>query len=152
MLYRFYIYDELVLIPVVAETEEGFYVDTLPVQRFHAKQVEEWKSAMTLALMVGNRIIPTPEPSESGGSVVLKSLRIEKWIKFEKRACMYTVHHGSSYIKLYRTGKAPDGMWGPINQVERTFSPRAPWQIIVDAIADDVIKQPEAHPIKVSGL
>jgi len=152
MLYRFYVYDEKIIIPSVMQTEEGFYVDEKPVQIIHVKEAALWKSELTRALMAGNKIIPTPDPSTSGESVVLESLKVQKWVTFEKKACMYTIHATSSFIKVYRTGKAPDGMWGTKNAVERVFHSKAPWQFIVGALAEDVNKQPEAYPVKSGGL
>jgi hypothetical protein len=121
MLYRLYVHQEHVIIPVVAQTEEGFYVDTPPVVRIHVSDTANWKAVLLEALEAGNQIIPTPEASDSGSSCLLETLKLEKWTTFEKRACMYTVHSGVSCIKMYRTGKAPDGMWGPNNQIEHTF-------------------------------
>jgi hypothetical protein len=152
MLYRFYVYDEKIVIPTVAETDEGFYVDTRPVLRFAVAQMESWKSAMYMALAEGNKRIPTPEPSDSGSSVLLESLDITKWSVFEKRAVMYTVHANNSYVRIYRTGKGQDGMWEATKTTERIFDVRTPWQYVVDAIVEDAIQQPEAHPIKVGGL
>jgi hypothetical protein len=152
MLYRFYVYDEHVLIPTVAETEEGFYVDMKPVQLFAATSTEDWKSALYKALAAGNSLIPTPEQNEAGGSVLLESMNLQKWSAFEKRAVMYTIHAASAYVKIYRTGKGPDNMWNPAATEERMFDIRTPWQYVVDALVADAVKQPEAHPVKVGGL
>jgi hypothetical protein len=152
MLYRFYVHDEKIIIPTVKQTEEGFYVDEKPVQVFAVKDTAVWAAELATALMSSNKVIPTPDPSSSGESVVLESLRIQKWVVFEKRACMYTIHATSSFIKLYRTGKAPDGMWGNNNAGERIFDAKAPVNIIVDALAEDVFRQPEAYPVKSGSL
>jgi len=152
MLYRFYVYNEQVLLPTVAETEEGFYVDTKPVEMFPAVEVDEWKTHLYKRLTSRNEIIPTPQASDSGHSVLLDALHIEKWSVFEKRAIMYTVHAVGRYLRVFRTGKGPDGMWEAANTSERIFDSRAPWSFITDALAEDALSQPEAHPVKVGGL
>lgn len=152
MLYRFYIYDEQMLFPSVAETEEGFYVDIKPVEKFKVSQIDEWKPVLYRALTTANEIIPTPEQHDEGGSALLEALNLQRWAVFEKKAVMYTIHAGASYTKVYRTGKGPDGMWAPAGTTERVFDRRTPIQYVVDALAEDAIKQPEAHPFKTGGL
>jgi hypothetical protein len=152
MLFRVYVYDEKVVIPTVAQTDDGFYVDTLPVEQFNVNDREEWKGRVYKMLAQGNTFIPTPEASDSGGSIILEALHIQKWASFEKRAVMYTLHKSGPYIKIYRTGKGPDGMWDVSRTIERLFDSRAPLICVMDALAEDVFKQPEAYPVKSGGL
>jgi len=152
MLYRFYVYDEKVLLPTVAETDEGFYVDTKPVEIYPALKVDDWKPRLFHFISGHNQIIPTPQASDSGHSVLLDSLHVEKWSVFEKRAVMWTVHALGRYVKVFRTGKGPDGMWDAAGTKERMFDSRAPWSAIVDALAQEAIGQPEAHPVKSGSL
>lgn len=152
MLFRIYIYDQKVLIPNVAETDEGFYVDVKPVKLFEIGERDAWEKCIADLLVGTNELIATPKPSETGGSAILDMLSLQKWTAFEKKSVMYTVHTSSSYIRIYRTGKAPDGMWQANAINERSFDRGTPPSTIVSAIADDIMKQPEAHPLRVGGL
>lgn len=152
MLFRIYLYDEKVLLPTVAQTEQGLYVDTKPVQQFAVTDLERWKSALYLALNAEAKRVDSTGDNEEPGSILLEILQLQKWSVFEKRALMYTVHAGGAYIKVYRTGKGPDGMWNAETTIERIWDVRTPMHYIVDAVAEDAIQQPEAHPIKAGGL
>ncbi len=144
-LIRFYVRHEKLILPTVAETEAGFYVDVEPIDVFDIHEVESWRHEIYLRLVNGNPLVPTPERSDDPGSAILERLNITKWSTFETSAIMYTIHIGGRYISIYRTGKGPDGMWTQDNTDLRQFASRAPLGWIANAVAADVIKQPEAN-------
>jgi hypothetical protein len=144
-LIRFYVRHEKLILPTVAETEAGFYVDMEPIDVFDVTDIEKWKSELYLRLVRGNPLVPTPERSDDPGSAILERLNITKWSTFETSAIMYTIHVGGRYISVYRTGKGSDGMWTQENTDFRQFASRAPLSSITNSVALDVIKQPEAN-------
>lgn len=149
-LIRLYIFHEKIVLPVVAETEAGFYVDVEPIQVFSISDKNAWKNAVYSTLSKGNPVIPTPDGSEEPGSAILEKLNIQKWSTFETSATMYTVHLGGGYIRIYKTGRGADGMWSNSENSQRQFAGRAPLSSIVDSLADDILKQPEANRPKTS--
>lgn len=149
-LIRFYVRHQKVILPTVAETEAGFYVDMEPIQVYEITDIERWKTAIYKKLIAENPLVPTPDRTDEPGSAILENLHITKWSTFETSAIMYTVHLGGRYISIYRTGKAPDGMWTQDNTEHRQFASRAPLDTIANALADDIIKQPEANRPKTS--
>jgi len=140
---------EKIVLPTVAQTEAGFFVDVEPIQVFRVEEHNAWKNAIYKALVKGNSIIPTPDGSDEPGSAILEKLNISKWSTFETSSIMYTVHRGGGDILIYRTGKSADGMWSTETN-QRHFASRAPLTAIVDALCEDVLKQPEANRPKTS--
>ncbi len=149
-LIRLYIRHEKLILPTVAETEAGFYVDMEPIDVFEIHELEKWRQEIYLRLVNGNPLVPTPERSEDPGSAILERLNITKWSTFETSAIMYTIHSGGRYISIYRTGKGADGMWTQDNTDLRQFASQTPLSWIAKAVAEDVIKQPEANRPKTS--
>jgi hypothetical protein len=149
-LIRFYVRHEKIILPTVAETEAGFYVDMEPIDLFDITAYDNWKSELYLRLVKGNPLVPTPERSDDPGSAILERLNITKWSTFETSAIMYTIHVGGRYISVYRTGKGQDGMWTQDNTNVRQFASKAPLSAIASTVAEDVIKQPEANRPKTS--
>ncbi len=149
-LIRLYVRHERLILPTVAETEAGFYVDMEPIDVFEIHETQKWREALYLRLVHGNPLVPTPERSDDPGSAILERLNITKWSTFETSAVMYTIHMGGRYISVYRTGKGADGMWTQDNTELRQFASRTPLSWIANVVADDVIKQPEANRPKTS--
>ncbi|MBS1957677.1 MAG: hypothetical protein JST89_26050 [Cyanobacteria bacterium SZAS-4] len=149
-LIRLYVRHERLILPTVAETEAGFYVDMEPINVFEIHELEKWRQELYLRLANGNPLVPTPERSEDPGSAILERLNITKWSTFETSAIMYTIHSGGRYISVYRTGKGADGMWTQENTDLRQFASRTPLSWIARAVAEDVVKQPEANRPKTS--
>lgn len=58
------------------------------------------------------------------------------------------MHKGARYITIYATGTGDDGMWSAAHMSERKFHSRAPLEVIVDAIAKEIICHPQAHKDK----
>lgn len=145
-LIRAYVFNQQLIIPTVAQTEDGFFVDMAPVQVFSMKELDQWEPAILKALTVGNDEIPTPNAEGEPGSAILDILNIKKWSTFETQAIMYTLHDGGRYVMLHRTGKGADGMWDNANMEQRKFDSRTPRYLVVDALIADIKKQPEFKP------
>lgn len=144
---KIYLYGigQQIIIPQLAETQEGFLVEIEPVEIFSVDQIDQWKSVMYKRLSQGNPIIPTPEKAEAPGSPILARLNLKRWDDFEKKAVLYTIHAGPRFISVYATGKKKDGRWTKGDR-ERKFASQAPLEIVVDEVALDIIKEPEAVP------
>jgi hypothetical protein len=146
-LVRVYLYGvgQKVIIPSVAETEEGFFVERAPVEIFAVEDLGRWKALAYQYLSRGNDLIATPESGASPGSCILEKLNLLKWADFEKNAVMYTIHRGPRFIRVFATGKNEAGTWSTGTK-ERIFEARAPLEVVVDEMAMELIKEPEAVP------
>lgn len=132
-----------VILPTMAETEAGFFVETAPLKVFDTAQVEKWKKHLREMLSRSMQVIPTPGEDQGPGSLILEKLQLDSWSEFEKTAILFTVHKGARYISIYTTGKGEDGMWSHAHSSERKFYSRTPIDMVVDAIVQDIICHPE---------
>ncbi len=144
-LVRIYLYSigQKVVIPEMVETGEGVIIERGPVKVFDLHQLPEWKALVYTKLSQGNPLIPTPEVSDEPGSAVLDKLGLQKWSDFERYAIMYTIHKGARFTSVYTTGRNPDGTWTQGTK-ERHFESRAPLELVIDEVASDLVKEPEA--------
>lgn len=134
-----------VLLPTVSETENGVFVEGAPLKIFDHHQVDLWKQEIYKMLTREMQVIPTPEGALEPGSEILEALHLNSWAAFEKEAVLFTVHKGARYITIYATAFGDDGMWSAAGMSERKFHSRAPLEVIVDAIARDIMCHPHAH-------
>ncbi len=142
---RIYLYavGQKIIIPQLAETEEGFFVEIEPITIFDVRDVNKWKALMYTYLSEGNKLIPTPEQAGSPGSAILEHLGLKKWDDFERKSVLYTIHAGPRFIAVYATGRNEQGRW-TTGTKERKFFPQAPLEVVVDEVSSDIIKEPEA--------
>ncbi len=134
-----------VLLPTMAETEAGVFVEGEPLHIYDHLQVDLWKGEIFKALNREILTVKTPEGQLEPGSQLLEALHLNSWASFEKESVLFTVHKGARYITIYTTGFGDDGMWSAAQMSERKFHSRAPLEVIVDAIAKEIICHPQAH-------
>ena len=142
---KIYLYglDQTVIIPTVAETEEGMLLEVEPIEIFKVTQVQKWKNYILSSLESDTRVIKGKDQTGNPGSAILERLNILKWSDFEKHSVMYVIHRGGKFISVYSTGKNEEGMWTQ-GKSHRTFHPKAPLDIVVNEMALDLVKEPEA--------
>lgn len=134
-----------VLVPTVAETEAGFFVEIEPLNIYEHHDVDGWTRGIARAMARGSKTVPTPDGEMEPGSQILDALHLNSWSEFEKEAVLFTVHRGARYISIYATGFGEDGMWSNAAMTERQFHSRAPLEVVVDAIAKEIISHPQGH-------
>lgn len=147
-LLRFYLHKDKLVIPTVCETEAGFFVDQSPITIVAAKNRDRLKPALLKVISSPNKLIPTPEATDTPGSIILERLVIDSWTEFEKDAVLYTVHKGARYTTLHVAGKGSDGMWTMADSVERKFDRRAPVESIAEAVMEDIALQMSKQEVK----
>lgn len=141
---KIYLFDgKKVILPTMAETEAGFFVETGPIRVYDTVNVDKWKNHIYELLHQAMRVIPTPDEEQGPGSLILEKLQLDSWSAFEREATLFTVHKGARYISIYSTGKGEDGMWSHALSSERKFHSKAPLERVVEAIVQDVICHPE---------
>jgi hypothetical protein len=143
---RVYLYSvgQKVIIPRMVETQDGIFVETHPVQVFDLPDLKAWKKHVYSCLSRGNALVKTPEESTTPGSSILERLNLRRWADFEKNSVMYTIHR-AGLIQIYVTGKNKEGMWTTGDR-QRTFDGRAPLELVIDEMAADLMREPEAVP------
>lgn len=144
---RVYLYGvgQKIIIPTIAQTDDGMLVEVEPIKVFSVTQVNRWKAYVYHCLSSGPNIIKGKDQTSNPGSAILDKLNLERWSDFERYSVMYMIHLGPKYISVYSTGKSEDGMWTQ-GKSHRTFHPRAPLDIVVSEMTLDILKEPEAIP------
>lgn len=144
---RMYLYGigQKVVIPTIKVNDDGMLIETAPVKVFDLSDLAGWKEHVYNMMQKRAQQAPPSDGESTPGSAVLDKLKVERWSDFEKHAVMYTLHKGAGYITFYATGKNEDGMW-TTGTVERKFHNKAPLEVILDEVAAELIKQPEAVP------
>ncbi|MBU6454207.1 MAG: hypothetical protein KGS72_20680 [Cyanobacteria bacterium REEB67] len=132
------------IVPTMAETESGFFVETDPLFVYECHDIFHWKNHLIKSLDKGMKKIDTPDNALEPGSAILEKLELNSWAEFEKQATLFTIHRGPRYISIYATGPGDDGMWSHAAMSERKFHTRAPVAIVVEALVQDIIKHPKA--------
>jgi hypothetical protein len=141
---RFYTYRDMVLIPTVAQAEEGFYIDVDPVTVCDTSNEQELRAALQKALATDNPVVPTPEPTDEPGSVILEKLGLRKWLLFEAEAMMYTVHCNPHSFECYSTGRAVNGTWQRRQSKHMTFERDQGLTPLLNAVIADIGWEKEA--------
>jgi hypothetical protein len=142
---RFYAYRDVVLIPTVAQAEEGFYLDAEPVTICGIADSEKLKEELYAALARENPVVPTPEASDEPGSVILEALGLKKWLKFEAEAMMYTVHSSAERLEWYSTGRAVNGTWQRRQSKHMTFdADEEGTKMLVNSVISDIAWEQKA--------
>lgn len=132
-----------VLLPTVAETEAGFFVEVQPLNIYEHHDVEGWTQALARALRATPEAVPTPEGEMEPGSHILDALHLNSWAEFEKESVLFTVHRGARYITIYATGFGEDGMWSAAAMSERKFHSKAPIEAVLKALCHDLLCHPQ---------
>jgi hypothetical protein len=132
------------IVPKMAETDSGFFVEVEPLSVFECHDIFHWKKHIYDTLNKPMTVVETPDSAQEPGSMILEKLELNSWGEFERQATLFTIHLGARYSTIYATGTGEDGMWSHTLMTERKFHSRAPLQNIVDAIALDIMKHPKA--------
>ncbi len=140
----------MAIIPTVAMTEDGFYIDVEPVSVVSVSDLGSLKSKLLTALESENRRVPTPDRAEEPGSVVLEKVSVRRWEVFERQSVLFTIHSSPEAIILYETGRGPSGMWTRKTDEDKRFAATTPLPEIVEAVVAAVENHPEMRKSRVS--
>jgi hypothetical protein len=141
---HFYVRKRKVIIPTVAQTDEGFFIDVAPVEMLSANRTSQLRDTLTNALTSGNKQVQTPEAGDPG-SVVLEAVGIKRWEAFEKQSALYTIFSTTGSTTVYVTGRGEDGMWTQDKANETVFPAETPKSDIIEWIINDIARRPEAN-------
>lgn len=139
-LIRIYAYQDKILVPTVAQAEEGFYMDVEPVAICHVSDATALRQLIRDCLAAENRVVPTPQRNSEyqPGSPVLDKLGLKKWFKFEADATMYNVHVNEQTIEYFSTGKPVNGSWRSERATHRQFDRNGGTEEFLDTILGDI--------------
>lgn len=148
---RFYTYKDQLLVPTVAQAQEGFFLDREPVAVCQISDEAKLRSLLQFALTAENEVVPTPEPTDDPGSPILDVLGLRKWLKFEADAAQYSVHFFHDKIDYYSTGRAIDGAWRHENMRHISLPSDYKLDALIDSIIHDINADNKKPPPPKSG-
>lgn len=140
---RIYARNGKVLIPVVAQTAEGMFVDAAPVEVLSLHDRPALEQALAEALHAENPPVPSPQQDEGPGSVILEAVGIRRWEAFERAAVLYTIHTTEEGVMVYATGHGADGMWTRSKDKDRLFSGQQVDDEVVQFLIADMLARKE---------
>lgn len=94
-----------VLVPTVAKTEAGFWIEVEPVERASLNDVSSVSAAIRNAFGRVEIVVPTPTRSAFPKPVVLRHANVDSWISFEKQYSQVSIVQdpdGHYMIEAYR--------------------------------------------------
>jgi hypothetical protein len=141
---HFYVRNRKVIIPTVAQTDEGFFIDVAPVEMISVGKTTQLREVLVKAMELGNPQVQTPE-AEGPGSVILEAVGIKRWEAFEKQSALYTIFSTKGNTTVYVTGRGEDGMWTQDKSNETVFPDGATSNDVIDWIIKDIARRPEAN-------
>ena len=112
MVLTIYLHKNAVYIPIMVETEAGFYLDREPVETAEIGDTEKLQWVLRKVLTRGNPKIPTP-PREllSGGRFIQKYAGMKSWRSFENQAKIWGVSEKDGNYKIVQKRKRLDRGW-----------------------------------------
>lgn len=115
-----YEYHGIMLIPTVAKTDAGFYIEIEPVA-VPEPTVSNIASALTAAKQRSSTVIPAPRRGEYSKPVVLRHAKARSWKDFERGARLWKVTWSNGTFRLRRTAHVDaDQGWRETNSFEFT--------------------------------
>lgn len=145
-----YVFSGKALLPTVAQTEDGFFLDVNPVSIVLADDAPAFTSAFTAVLAAGNPLVAVPTGDQEPGSVLLEALGLKRWETFERQAIFYSIHCAADRIALYITGRGENGLWAVNEQNQMNFPADMSWAEFAAAVWQDVSqrRQWQSKPVR----
>ncbi|MFX1678910.1 hypothetical protein PV762_06735 [Mitsuaria sp. CC2] len=98
MLWNVYLREGLVLMPTMAKTDAGFFIEVEPVSVVRSDKLEDIARALKANIQRGNPLIETPSRDNFPKPVVLPYAKVKTWSTFEKKVqCWKILWDGSEY-------------------------------------------------------
>jgi hypothetical protein len=137
-------------------TDDGAFVETQPVQMVSSDSLPDIIELIedilnTTPEKARPEDLSSPEAPDSK-PVLLEMLRLQRWLDFEKRALMYTLHRAGSQLNLHATGRGGDGMWTVDNNRNRSFDVASTVTEAAREIAAEIVARRPVESPKPLGL
>ena len=101
-----YAYRGRFFVPTVAKTEAGFFLEVDPVDIVEVPRADVLAAAIESAMARGNPTVPTPQRSQYGTPVLVRSAEALSWAEFEKEARLWRIESRAEGWTLVPTRRA----------------------------------------------
>lgn len=99
------------LIPTVAKTEAGFFLDVAPVLVLQQGQPEALAEGLRKVILAGNPVVLTPTRGSFPKPVVLEPAGVKSWSAFEKKSICWTITKAGDQFEVSVTSRNSKGGW-----------------------------------------
>lgn len=110
-MWHVYVYGDKAYLPIVAQTEAGFYLDVPPVVVIEALDPSAMTRELVQCVSRGNPKVPTPSRAQFPKPVVLAASGVKTWSAFEKKAICWTITRNGAVYEIQVTGRDAWGKW-----------------------------------------
>lgn len=110
-MWHVYVRKGIALIPNVARTDAGFFLDVDPVRVVGLNEPQALAAAIEQAMAAGNPQVPTPTRAAFPTPVILKPARVKTWKGFVHGGACFTILRGEGGIDIEETGRDENGEW-----------------------------------------
>ena len=136
MLWNVYFRKGTVLIPTVAKTEAGFYLDINPVDAVHVTDAQAIRSAITRAVSTGNPTIPTPTRAAFPKPVVLSYVNVKSWYAFEREAECWEIVIEKDVYQIKTMRKSSSKGWEDDPEILETIPAKNGVEVVAQRVCE----------------
>ena len=108
-MWHFYVRGGKAYVPVVAQTDAGFFLDIDPVAVIPVDDHEALIRTIAQQIATGNPVVAAPERSAYGTPVVVRAAGVKTWATFEKNARCFTAYRTEAGYELPPMEKTTQG-------------------------------------------
>ena len=107
MVWEFYVWRDLVIVPTMARTPAGLYLSVEPVEGINRSNIEAVAQAVLSAMKRGNPVVPQPDRDQCPAPVVVSYARVRTWRQFARQATAWAIRQDEAgfTIVAHRRGE-----------------------------------------------
>jgi hypothetical protein len=144
-LWHVYVVRGIALIPNVARTEAGYFLDVEPLREAKVDDLQSLASAIEQAMAAGNPRVPTPTRAAFPKKpYILKSAGVRTWKELERTGAAFTILGGNE-LEIAETGRN-DGEWVDAPLLNQKLAPSSSAFEIAKRIAERVGQRADLQP------
>jgi hypothetical protein len=121
-MWHVYVRKDTALVPDVARTKAGFFLDIEPVRVAELEDLQSLALAVEQAMKSGNPEVPTPSRDEYKKPFLIGVAGVRTWKAFERKSACFTIFRGEGEIEIAETGRNDAGQWIDAPSLNRTFA------------------------------
>lgn len=136
----YYLRDGTLLIPMVANTTDGFQMECAPVEVLHPSTMESLARALERVLDRGNPLVPSPARQDFPKPVVLEHAKARSWKAFERKARLLRLFWRDDGVTVVPTQHVPPDRGWQDDDVSAVFVPgRRSFEQVAEQIASVIV-------------
>jgi hypothetical protein len=144
-LWNVYVVRGMALVPNVARTEAGYFLDVEPVRVAKVDDLQSLASAIEQAMAAGNPRVATPTRAAFPKPVVLEPAGMKTWKALERTGAAFTIFRGEDELEIAETGRNEDGEWVEASSNQKLTASSSAFEM-AKRIAERVSQRADLQP------